>query len=128
MRTKDCPKLIAKFATLICVSLVQAGLCSAASAGVQRWTYCMVNKHGGSEVWISSVYRQDFGYDYDPQVYGRLVNRFYGAVQEQFGVNADSLDTAFCYMPTSDLTQDEVDARRASEMRNYQKTHHVVWP
>jgi len=101
-----------------------------AFAGMQRWTFCMVDSSRSSEAWASPVFRQDFGtgYEGDPEVYGRLVNRFYDAVKEQFSVDGRSLNAAVCYRPVKELSRDEVEAQRASDMQRFGRSHRVDFP
>jgi hypothetical protein len=79
---------------------------------------------------VSGVFRQDFGTGYqgDPEVYGRLVNRFLGAVKEQYSVNPKSLWAASCYMPLDDVSRDDVDAQRSSAIQQYDRVHRVDFP
>jgi hypothetical protein len=101
-----------------------------ASSGMQRWTFCMVDSDSPSEAWASPVFRQDFGTGYtgDPEVYARLVNRFLGAVKEQFTINGRSLNTTVCYLPLKDLSRDEVEDQRATDLRRFDKVHRVDFP
>ncbi len=114
------------------IFLAWAVLCCStqAFAGMQRWTFCMVDSSNSSEAWASPVFRYDFGTGYqgDPEVYGRLVNRFLGAVKEQYSVNGRSLNAAVCYRPEKDLSRDDVESQRASDMQRFSKTHRVDFP
>jgi hypothetical protein len=122
--------VLRKLGMAICFSL--AALCCSpqAFAGMQRWTFCMVDSSNPSEAWASPVFRYDFGTGYqgDPEVYGRLVNRFLGVVKEQYSVNGRSLNSAVCYRPEKDLSRDDVESQRASDMQRFSKTHRVDFP
>jgi len=112
--------------------LAWAVLCCStqAFAGMQRWTFCMVDSSNPSEAWASPVFRQDFGTGYqgDPEVYVRLVNRFLGTVKEQYSVSGQSLNSAVCYRPEKDLSRDDVESQRASDLQRFGKVHHVEFP
>jgi hypothetical protein len=114
----------------VCLAGALLCFCTPAFAGMQRWTFCMVDSSNPSEAWASPVFRQDFGTGYqgDPEVYGRLVNRFLGAVKEQYSVSGRSLNSAVCYRPDKDLSRDEVEAQRASDMQRFSRTHRVDFP
>jgi hypothetical protein len=123
-------KVLRKLGAGICFGLAVLCFCTPAFAGMQRWTFCMVDSSNPSEAWASPVFRYDFGTGYqgDPEVYGRLVNRFFGAVKEQYSVNGRSLNSAVCYRPDKDLSRDEVEAQRASDMQRFRRTHRVDFP
>ena len=123
-------RVLRKVGMPICYGLAVLCFSAQAFAGMQRWTFCMVDSSDSSEAWASPVFRQDFGTGYqgDPEVYGRLVNRFLGAVKEQYSVNGRSLNSAVCYRPDKDLSRDEVEAQRASDMQRFSRTHRVDFP
>jgi hypothetical protein len=90
----------------------------------------MVDSSNPSEAWASPVFRQDFGtgYEGDPEVYGHLVNRYNDAVKAQFATDSYMLNTGVCYRPLKDLSREEVEAERATDMRQFSRIHLVEFP
>lgn len=85
----------------------------------ERWTFCTVDSGGAR--YISRAWRQDFGspvsnaggYIYDPQVYGRVVNKFVDVAKAEY--NLQEASGASCYVPVKDLDRDTVVGERNSK-------------